>query len=169
MLIGIDPGFVRAGFAIVNEQTPNSEVIELGVLQQKSSVEITTRVGKFYDFFLEKIIEHKIKYIALEVPFLGKNPQNFLKLGYLRGVVKLLSYQHCCTLLEFSPREIKSAVTGYGHADKEQVANSLKFYFPFLKEVDSKELCSDITDALAIAFFGSMKVGAAVPNNKISL
>ena len=84
--------------------------------------------------------------IAIETPFLGKNAQNFLKLGYLRGILLLLADQHSMVIHEFAPRQIKQAVTGYGGASKEQVARVVLQLFPRLQK-PKKE---DVTDALAI-------------------
>ena len=84
--------------------------------------------------------------VALETPFLGKNAQNFLKLGYLRGIIYLLVATYNLALQEFSPREVKMSVTGFGGADKEQVARIILRLFPALSVPDK----ADVTDALAV-------------------
>ena len=81
---------------------------------------------------------------------MGKNVQSFLKLGYLRGILYLLANQHNLGLHEFSPREIKLAITGSGGAGKEQVARVLFMMFPHLQK-PKKE---DVTDAIAISLCG---------------
>lgn len=81
---------------------------------------------------------------------MGKNAQNFLKLGYLRGIVYLLSDLHEINLHEYSPREVKQAVTGFGGASKEQVARILLQLFPGLQ----KPKREDVTDALAVGLCG---------------
>jgi crossover junction endodeoxyribonuclease RuvC len=148
-ILGIDPGFTSAGYAILAEETGNFKVLEIGTFKQSSALNITTRLGKFYAFFDNLAAEKQVTHISIETPFLGKNAQNFLKLGYLRGVLNLLCYQKNYVLLEFSPREIKNAVTGYGHADKEQIASALSMLFPTLKTFGKMPL--DATDALAVS------------------
>lgn len=91
--------------------------------------------------------------LALETPFLGKNAQNFLKLGYLRGILYLLTDTHKIHLHEFSPREVKQAVTGFGGAQKDQVARMMYQLFPTLT-VQKKD---DVTDALAITLCAAWK------------
>lgn len=151
VILGIDPGLRIAGFSVAQQQNNTTQIIACGYLQMKSSQSIAERVTIFHDFYLEKIKKYNITHIALETPFLGKNAQNFLKLGYLRGIINLLSHQHNITLLEFSPREIKQAVTGFGGAQKDQVARVLAQLFPYLKDHLVKE---DVSDAVAIALSG---------------
>ena len=104
-------------------------------------------------------MRHKINEIALETPFLGKNAQNFLKLGYLRGILYLIADKSELLIHEFSPREIKQAITGFGGADKEQVARVLMRLFPI--GIPEK---LDLTDALAVALCGLWKPKEMVVN-----
>src|SRR4029077_845094 len=122
VILGVDPGFSVAGFGILKKESGRTYVLDYGTLKLSSRDSLPHRVRIFYEFFNEKIKQHGVTIIALETPFLGKNAQNFLKLGYLRGILYLLVDQHGLGLCEFSPREIKHAVTGFGGADKEQVA-----------------------------------------------
>lgn len=150
VILGIDPGFRIAGFGIVKKDNRYTYLLDYGYLAMSSSKSVKTRIKLFHDFFLEKITTLRITNIALETPFLGKNAQNFLKLGYLRGILYLLAEQHMLTLHEFSPREIKQSVTGFGGASKEQVARVIIQLFPQIKK-PKKE---DVTDALAITLCG---------------
>jgi crossover junction endodeoxyribonuclease RuvC len=104
----------------------------------------------FHKALQEKIERFKISSLALETPFLGKNAQNFLKLGYLRGILYLLADTYKLELHEFTPMQVKQSVTGYGGAGKDQVARVLHSLFPALKISDKY----DATDALAVALSG---------------
>lgn len=149
-MLGVDPGFVAAGFAVIKIPIGKKpEIIDLGIFKQSSSLSIQERLGRFFTFFHELARIHKVSHICLETPFLGKNAQNFLKLGYLRGALNLIAYQLGLGINELSPRAIKSMVTGYGHADKEQVAKALEIFFPGLRGLG--KVGSDATDALAAA------------------
>lgn len=150
ILLGIDPGSITAGFGILKKENNKVILLESGSLCMKSSQPLQERIALFYNFFKEKIESCHIDHIALETPFLGKNAQNFLKLGYLRGTLYLLAEQYKLTLYEFSPSEVKLSITGYGSADKEQVARVLLRLFPGLAQ--PKKL--DETDALAVALCG---------------
>ncbi len=146
IILGIDPGFSFTGFGILKKEGQKSYLLDCGYLKMSSTKTLSQRVGIFHQFFIEKITAHNVTIIALETPFLGKNAQNFLKLGYLRGIVYLLADTHHLTLHEFAPREVKLSVTGFGGADKEQVARVILRLFPMLTAPDK----ADVTDALAV-------------------
>ena len=150
-ILGIDPGFSVTGFGVLKKQ--NSTIVLLtdyGDLRMSSTKSLAVRIGIFHDFFTEKIERWQITDLALETPFLGKNSQTFLKLGYLRGILYLLANRHQLTLHEFSPREVKQSVTGFGGADKDQVARVILRIFPRIKAPDKQ----DVTDALAVTLCG---------------
>jgi len=153
IILGIDPGFLAAGFGVLKKDTERACLLDHGYLAMASSKSISKRVALFHDFFLEKIVKWTITDIALETPFLGKNAQNFLKLGYLRGILYLLAEKYSIVLHEFSPREVKQSLTGFGGASKEQVARVIMKLFPKI-EKPKKE---DVTDALAITLCGLWK------------
>ncbi len=149
-LLGIDPGCRYAGYGIIKTEGSAIYLIEHGLLKLSQSHTLVERVAEFHDFFSEKIITHGITDIAIETPFLGKNAQNFLKLGYLRGIIYLLSHKNNIQLHEFSPTEVKQALTGYGSASKEQVARVLYQLFPRIPQFERE----DVSDALAVTLCG---------------
>ncbi len=150
VILGIDPGFSVTGFAILKKEGRQACLLDYGYLKMSPSHHLSNRVHQFYDFCKEKIIKYSVTHIALETPFLGKNAQNFLKLGYLRGVLYLLASQHTLELCEFTPCEVKLSVTGFGGASKEQVARVVIRLFPTMVKPNKE----DVTDALAITLCG---------------
>ena len=150
VILGIDPGFRFAGFGILKKEGRQALLLDYGHLTLSSSDSLVTRVGLFHEFFEEKITTWGVTVIALETPFLGKNAQNFLKLGYLRGILYLLAHKHKTEIQEFAPCEVKQSVTGFGGATKDQVARVVLQLFPGM-EVPKKE---DVTDALAVTLCG---------------
>lgn len=147
IILGIDPGTRFAGYSILMKAPGRTALLESGVLKLSPTKTLAQRIGQLHDFFDEIIKKYQITDLALETPFLGKNAQNFLKLGYVRGILYLLSSRYEITLHEFSPREIKQAVTGFGGADKDQVARVVHSLFPGFKANST----ADETDALAIS------------------
>lgn len=146
IILGIDPGFSFTGFGILKKEGQQTRLLDYGYLKMSPTKSLAERIVIFHDFFQDKIKQHGVTNIGIETPFLGKNAQNFLKLGYLRGIIYLLSAQHTIPLHEFAPREVKAAVTGYGGADKDQVARMVMRLFPALAAPDKK----DVTDAIAV-------------------
>lgn len=151
VILSVDPGFINTGFSIIQKSNNNLILLDAGILSMKSCQSIAYRINLFYDFFNLKILKFNVKIISLETPFLGKNPQNFLKLGYLRGILYLISNQNGLEVFEFSPREVKLATTGFGAASKEQVARLLFKLFPNLLNIFNKYPKFDLTDSIAIA------------------
>ena len=153
IILGVDPGFHVTGYAVISKEPRRVLLLDCGYLKMSSQHALPKRVGQFNAFFQEKISTFHITKIALETSFLGKNAQTFLKLGYLRGILYLLADQHNLALSEFAPREIKLAVTGFGGASKDQVADMMMRLFPKLAEFGAVEK-NDVTDALAISLCG---------------
>jgi len=150
-ILGVDPGCRIAGFGVAVKDGSRIAIVDYGYLKMPASKSLVERIGILHAFFTKKITEHEITDLALETPFLGRNAQNFLKLGYVRGILYLLADTHKLTLHEFSPREVKQTVTGFGGASKDQVARVIQ------------QLCShavnaathDVTDALAVTLCGA--------------
>lgn len=153
VILGVDPGFRFAGFGVLKKEGTKAFLLDYGYLKLPPTKSLVERTGLFHDFFKDKIEAHQVDHLALETPFLGKNAQNFLKLGYLRGILYLLSHKHNLELFEFAPRQVKSALTGFGGASKEQVARVILRLFPKIKTPQK----DDVTDALAITLCGLWK------------
>ena len=146
IILAIDPGFSFTGYCIIEKNASYVALLNSGYLKLNSKHHLAQRIDAFHTFFKESIPTYNITDLALETPFLGKNAQNFLKLGYLRGILYLLAAQHTLTLHEFAPREVKQVVTGYGGASKDQVARIILQLFPQLKMPKK----NDVTDAIAV-------------------
>ena len=156
VILGIDPGFSVTGYSILKREDNKTFVIDYGYLKMKSKDHLSIRTGQFYSFFKEKIEKFNVTDLALETPFLGKNAQTFLKLGYLRGILYLLSNQNELAIYEFSPREVKISITGFGGATKDQVALMILSMFPKLNQFGKVEK-QDVTDAIAVSVCGLWK------------
>ncbi len=150
IILGIDPGFSCTGYAVLKKELNKTQLIDFGYLKLPVSQSLPARITLFHDALEEKIKKFQINHLAIETPFLGKNAQNFLKLGYLRGILYLLSHRHNLQLHEFAPTQVKQALTGFGGASKEQVSRVLFQLFPSLAKSDKY----DATDALAISLCG---------------
>lgn len=154
VVLGIDPGLSVSGFGVVTKEGRSAHLLDYGALKLPATRSLPERVTLFHDFFQEKIAHWNVTHIALETPFLGKNAQNFLKLGYLRGIVYVLGTKHGTGFYEFSPREVKATVTGFGGAQKEQVCRVILRLFPGLETPEKL----DVTDALAVTLCGLWKM-----------
>lgn len=146
IVLAIDPGTRISGFVVFKKHERQLQVLDYGMLTLAASDPLTDRVAAFYVFFKEKIEKFSVSDIATETPFLGKNAATFLKMGYLRGAIYILVSHNKLALHEYSPREVKLAVTGYGGAEKDQVARMILRLFPGLV-MPAKY---DLTDAFGV-------------------
>jgi len=147
IILGIDPGTRFSGYAILKKEKNSVFLLEHGFLKLGARKPLPERVLNFNDNFERIIKKYAVTDISIETPFLGKNAQNFLKLGYLRGIIYLLAQKYKINILEFTPREVKVSITGFGGASKEQVATMVYRMFPRLPDVKR----DDVTDALAVS------------------
>lgn len=145
-ILSIDPGFSFTGWAIIDKEDSRATLVKYGVLKFKKSLSIANKLYELYFILFDMISVNNITHMALETPFLGKNAATFLKLGYIRGILYLLSQIHRLTVSEFSPKEVKLLVTGYGDSDKEAVCRAVMKLFKGLEQPEKY----DITDAIAI-------------------
>jgi crossover junction endodeoxyribonuclease RuvC len=150
IILGVDPGLQVAGYCLAAQIQGKSRMIEAGVLNLKPKDSLTKRVRIFHDFIEQKIKDNHVTAISLETPFLGRNSQSFLKLGYLRGILYLLADKYDLPIYEFAPTQVKQAVTGYGSASKDQVQLMIKRLFN--AQIDFASY--DASDAVAIALCG---------------
>jgi crossover junction endodeoxyribonuclease RuvC len=154
VVLGVDPGLKRMGFGILKKEGNKVESLDYGTFLFNAHMAIPKKLTHIYEALLACITSYKVTHIAVETPFLGDNPQSFLKLGYVRAIVYLISVQAALHLQEFSPREVKIKVVRNGNASKEEVAKSLIL---LLNDKELGDASLDATDALAVAWCGIWK------------
>ncbi|KKQ23405.1 crossover junction endodeoxyribonuclease RuvC [Candidatus Wolfebacteria bacterium RIFCSPLOWO2_01_FULL_38_11] len=146
LILGIDPGSTRVGYGLIKKEKNNLFFVESGLLEifSKNKTDRLLEAAKS----LSKIIKkHKPNVVAVEKLFFMKNLKTAVEVSETRGVLTLIVGQHKIPLLEFSPSEIKIAVTGYGMADKKAVAKMVEN----ILKIDKIKGPDDISDALAVA------------------
>ncbi len=146
-VLGIDPGFGRMGYGIVEEKRGKLCVVTYGCFESTKNETHGLRLLEIKEFLEKLYAEYKPVAAATETLFFSKNVKTALKVGEARGVILLTIAETGLSLFELSPQEVKQAVTGYGNAEKGQVARMVKQLLG-LKEVPRPD---DAADALAIA------------------
>lgn len=146
-ILGVDPGTVALGFAVVEVQEKSRRIIEIGVLQLAKLADHADRLATIHRRLTQVIGTHKPAIMAIEAPFFGKNAQSMLKLGRAQGVCMAAAMGLGVPVTEYAPRKIKQSVTGNGNASKEQVAAMLANEFV----LDKSRYLEDATDALGVA------------------
>jgi crossover junction endodeoxyribonuclease RuvC len=146
-ILGIDPGTVALGFAVVEIHPKSRRIVEIGVLKLAKLADHADRLATIHRRLTQVIDTHKPAIMAIEAPFFGKNPQSMLKLGRAQGVCMAAAMGQNVPVTEYAPRKIKQSVTGNGNASKEQVAAMLANEF----DLDTSRYLEDATDALGVA------------------
>ena len=145
-ILGIDPGTRNCGYAIVEKNGNSVKLIEAGLIKIKTKIlqEQIVEMTEGFDLIFDK---HEIDEVSIEDMFYAFNPKTVIKLAQFRGAISLKILQKFGNFAEYTPLQVKQAVTGNGKATKEQVAFMVKRLLGIKKEI--KPL--DITDAIAIA------------------
>ena len=146
-ILGIDPGLADTGFGIITNQSGKLTCLDYGSIKTDSKTDLIDRLDIIHKKLTGLIKKYRPELIAVEQIFFCKNVKTALLVGQARGVILLTSKQTDLIIKEFTPLQIKQAVSGYGRASKEQVQKMVKLILN-LKEIPKPD---DAADALAIA------------------
>ena len=147
-IIGIDPGTATTGFGIVEVDIYGTiHCVQYGVIRTPADMPMPERLLQIYRDLKEVLLLHKPQYAAVEKLFFSRNVTNAISVGQARGVVLLALQQQKIPIAEFTPMEVKQAVSGYGGAGKRQVQTMIQALLK-LEELPEPD---DAADALAIA------------------
>ena len=146
-VLGIDPGSLKSGYGLVDEQQGQLTVVDYGVIRTVPDTPLAQRLLLISARLQELIARHAPDEVAVEDVFVAKNAQSSLKLGQARGAILLTVAQAGLPVAEYTPLEVKQSAVGYGRADKEQVQQMVKVLLR-LKEIPTPD---DAADALVIA------------------
>ena len=147
IILGIDPGIADTGFGVIEKIADKFRAIEFGTIQTKRQDKMPLRLNSLYTELSKIIKKHNPGKIAVEELFFAKNIKTGIVVSQARGVVMLASYQAGCKIEEYTPLQVKQALTGYGKADKHQMQAMVKTILG-LEEIPKPD---DAADALAVA------------------
>jgi crossover junction endodeoxyribonuclease RuvC len=146
-ILGIDPGSGSTGYGIIETDGSRHAAVEFGAIKTHTRQPFHERLLKIHTELNAILAREKADVMAIEEVFHATNVQSALKLGHARGVALLVAAQQGLPVYEYSPLEIKSAVVGYGRAEKTQVQMMVRLLLN-LVEIPSPD---DAADALAVA------------------
>lgn len=147
IIMGIDPGIAIVGYSIIQCKGNNLKAIDYGCIKTGADMILPDRLKKVYDELSEIIKIYNPEELAIEELFFNKNAKSVMKVGQARGVQILAGVNQGLNVYEYTPLQIKQAVTGYGRADKNQVQEMVKI----LLNLKEKPKPDDVADALAVA------------------
>ncbi len=149
IIIGIDPGTTQIGFGVIKNEGNLFEMLDYGIIKNPGK-------DKLFDYkntakMLSKLItKYKPGVAVVEKLFFFKNQKTVMSVGEMRGVIMLTLANHNLNVLEFTPMQVKQALSGYGRADKNQVQRMVRLILGIEEEIKP----DDAADALAIAICG---------------
>jgi crossover junction endodeoxyribonuclease RuvC len=149
-ILGIDPAAAGAtGYAVIDAHGPACAAVHFGAIPaaRKAAGDIPARLKQIHLCIAELIEEFSPDALALESIFYALNVKTALRLAEVRGVILLAAAERGLPVHSYSPREVKAAVTGYGHADKSQIQQMVRVLLS-LKQLPQP---ADAADALAVA------------------
>lgn len=147
IILGIDPGFAIVGYGVLEYKNNRFTLISYGVFTTKSDMSLACRLINIEEGICEIINRYKPDAIAVEELFFNKNIKTALSAAHGRGVIMLAAARSGSNVFEYTPLQIKQAVTGYGRADKAQMQQMVKILLN-LKDIPRPD---DAADALAAA------------------
>ena len=146
IILGVDPGTARVGWAIVEHQD-EPRAISFGCLETDSSLPMPERLRQIHLHVSDLVREFRPDVVVVEQLFFARNVTNALAVGQARGVILLAAALSGLPVNEYTPAEVKQAVVGYGKADKRQLQEMVRLILG-LETVPTPD---DAADALAVA------------------
>lgn len=161
-ILGIDPGFALVGFGIVDENSGNLCAVDYGVISTDKGENFALRLQKIYNGVLQLIDTYHPDAIAIEELFYFKNQTTVIPVAEARGVIVLAGKQKNVQMFEYTPLQIKQALTGNGRAEKKQVQFMVKNILG-LEKIPKPD---DSADAVAVALT-HLQTNSALIDNRI--
>ena len=146
-ILGIDPGYALVGFGVIDYDGYNYTVVDYGVVETTKDEDMAVRLGIVYDGITELIEKYNPDCMAIEELFYFKNQKTIVPVAEARGVILLAGINKNANIFEYTPLQIKQALTGNGRAEKKQIQYMVTSILG-LKSIPKPD---DAADALAVA------------------
>jgi crossover junction endodeoxyribonuclease RuvC len=149
-IIGFDPGTATTGYGVVYQRSGRLHHVAHGTIKTAANLPFATRLKAIFESVTELIELHQPDAVVVERLFFKQNVTNGIAVAQARGVIALAAELAGIAIGEFSPTQAKTAITGYGHADKVQMQQMIRI----LLNLDALPKPDDAADALGLAICG---------------
>lgn len=163
-ILGIDPGFGRVGFGVIEGSGHAWKSIDYGCIETQPSSDFLSRLETIHKEITKILGRHHPTHAAVEQLFFAKNAKTAIQVGEARGTILLTLQQAGLPIFEYTPLQVKQAVTGYGKADKKQIQDMVRLTLHLPK----MPLQDDAADALAVALTCGVSLTFFEKTNKSS-
>ena len=147
VVLGIDPGYALMGWGVVESEGSHMRLIAYGCIETKAGVPMQDRLRTLQIGVRDLLNIYKPDDVAFEELFFARNVTTALMVGAARGAAIIAAAEYTNNLYEYTPMQIKQAITGYGKADKKQIQQMVKL----LLKLDDVPKPDDAADAIACA------------------
>ncbi len=146
-ILGVDPGFAIEGFGVIEYNNNSFKALDYGAITTCAGTPFPERLKCLYDQTQRLITKYNPDAMSVEELFFNTNVKTAIAVGHARGVILLAAQNAGVPIFEYTPLQIKQALTGYGRADKYQIQQMVKTFLN-LQAVPKPD---DVADALAAA------------------
>lgn len=161
IILGVDPGIATVGFGVIEAEGSRQKFIRCGVITTPAHRSLAVRLEQIYKDMLELIAMFKPDAIAVEELFFNTNITTGISVAHGRGVILLAGQMSGVPMYEYTPLQVKQAITGYGRAEKKQMMEMVRRLLN-LKETARPD---DASDALALAICHARFAGSLLNIN----
>lgn len=154
IILGIDPGIERVGYAILKLEKGQTSLIECGCITTSKHLPDPARLSEIKSDLDKLIKAYKPQVMGVESLFFASNAKTVMKVGQARGVIMLAGQEAKLKIIDITPLQVKISATGYGRAEKKQVQDMIMKIFK-LKKIPKPD---DAADAVAIAWAASSRL-----------
>ena len=163
LILGIDPGYAIIGWGVIRYERGRFLPVDFGAVTTPAGMPFARRLEIIYDDLSAILAQHKPDAVAVEKLYFQNNQKTAIDVAQARGVIMLALHKAGVPVYEYTPLQVKSAVTGFGRAEKPQVMEMTRRLLG-LKEVPKPD---DTADALAIAICHGQMGGTALKRSII--
>ena len=155
-ILGIDPGYAIVGFAVIDHEAGRFTPVNIGAVTTKAGVSFSERLNTIYEDIVALIDTYHPEQMAIEELFSNTNVKTVIDVGQARGVILLAAKRAGIPILEYTPLQVKSSLTGYGRAEKHQVQEMTRNILHLSKIIKP----DDAADAAALAITHAYSVSS---------
>ncbi len=155
-VLGIDPGLAKTGYAVIESNKGEFQILASGVIKTSTSDSLATRIHIIHNNLFNIITQYRPNFASIEETYVNNNYSSSLKLAHARASAILAVMNSGLEITEMSAKTIKKTITGSGSADKIQVEKMINLMLGGKRNFES----NDESDAIAIAIATSLSVKA---------
>ena len=162
-VLGIDPGYAIVGYGIVDCVSNKYNAVGFGAITTPASMDFNDRLEIIFDYMCEIIKKYRPEQIAIEKLFFNTNNKTVIEVAQARGVILLAAKKWKIPIFEYTPLQVKQAITGYGRAEKSQMIEMTRV----LLHLETAPKPDDTADALAMAICHGQTAGSLLRKIKL--